>query len=86
MVAANQSVLLMDSEASTFYIKSSDSSGMPLPLRIFDYTERTGAPQKVPEPAQIDTSNFVTHDEFEKFKAEVFNKRNPNKPGQKEGV
>ena len=24
-----------------FYIKSSDVSGMPMPLRIFDYTERT---------------------------------------------
>lgn len=40
-VAAGQSVLLMDSEASAFYIKSTDQSGMPQPLRIFDYSERT---------------------------------------------
>ena len=37
MVAAGNSVLLMDSENSAFYIKSTDASGMPLPLRVFDY-------------------------------------------------
>ena len=41
MVAAGNSVLLMDSENSAFYIKSTDASGMPLPLRVFDYKERT---------------------------------------------
>lgn len=40
MVAAGNSVLLMDSENSAFYIKSTDASGMPLPLRVFDYKER----------------------------------------------
>lgn len=35
MVAAGNSVLLMDSENSSFYIKSTDASGMPLPLRGF---------------------------------------------------
>lgn len=34
MVAAGNSVLLMDSENSTFYIKSTDASGMPQPLRV----------------------------------------------------
>ena len=43
MVAAGNSVLLMDSENSAFYIKSTDASGMPLPLRTFDYKERTTA-------------------------------------------
>ena len=33
-------VLLLDSEAPIFYIKVTDASGMPMPLRIFDYTER----------------------------------------------
>lgn len=41
MVAPGSSVMLMDSENTVFYLKSSDQSGMPLPLRIFDYTERT---------------------------------------------
>ena len=42
LVAPGENRLLMDSENSTFYIKSTDASGMPLPLRVFDYTERTG--------------------------------------------
>lgn len=58
------SVLLMDSENNTFYIKSSDQSGMPLLLRIFDYTERTAvggnAVQKSEQQQaeQTDFSNF----------------------------
>lgn len=65
-VSAGQSVLLMDSESNCFFIKAADASGMPLPLRVFDYTERTAqnqqqAPQKVP----IDTSAFITREEFE---------------------
>ena len=47
-VAQNSSVLLMDSETEVFYIKSTDISGMPLPLRIFDYKERVNTPTTVP--------------------------------------
>lgn len=65
-VSAGQSVLLMDSECQSFYIKSTDVSGMPLPLRIFDYTERTAQNvQREPQSAPIDTSLFVTRSEFE---------------------
>ena len=42
-------MLLMDSEKHSFYIKSTDQSGMPMPLRIFDYTERSMQPKKKPE-------------------------------------
>jgi hypothetical protein len=66
-VAAGQSVLLMDSESNSFFIKSADASGMPLPLRVFDYTERNAVnkqPEKPTEP-QIDVSGFITRDEFE---------------------
>ena len=87
-VAAGQSVLLMDSEANTFYIKSSDTSGMPLPLRIFDYTERTNNQQIPAQDSTIDLKNYVTHEEFEKFKNEIFNRKNqqPAKSGNKEGT
>lgn len=64
-VAPGKSVMLMDSESNTFYIKSSDASGMPMPLRIFDYTERTSQQQTQPQVIQhqeIDTSQFVTWD------------------------
>lgn len=65
-IGAGQSVLLMDSESNAFYIKSSDPSGMPLPLRVFDYTERTAQnAQTTPQTAGIDTSVFVTHEELD---------------------
>ena len=67
-VAPGKSVMLMDSESNTFYIKSSDNSGMPMPLRIFDYTERTQqSTQQVNaiQHEQIDMSQFITKDELE---------------------
>ena len=36
LVAPGTSVLLMDSESEKFYIKSTDVSGMPQPLRTFE--------------------------------------------------
>ena len=76
-VTPGQSVLLMDSESNCFGIKTVDTSGMPLPLRIFDYQERTAQnPQPVVQPtAQIDTSEFVTREEFETRIAEIMPKR-----------
>lgn len=56
----NQSIIMMDSEASVFYIKTSDASGMPLPLRIFDYTERVNKEQTAKTG-----SEFITREEFE---------------------
>lgn len=80
MVGAGQSVLLMDAEGSSFYIKSSDASGMPLPLRIFDYTERTSAPQNI--PAAADMEKYVTREEFakwaKKLKESLITKEKPN--------
>ena len=65
-VEPGRSALLMDSESNSFFIKSADTSGMPLPLRIFDYQERTvqQAPQQ-PTAAVHDTSSYVTREEFE---------------------
>lgn len=65
-VAPGKSVMLMDSESNTFYIKSSDQSGMPMPLRIFDYTERTQqqTQNQVVQHTEFDTSKFVTREEF----------------------
>ena len=57
-VGAGNNVLLMDSEQSVFYIKSTDQSGMPMPLRVFDYTERKAQPE--------DSTEYVTKDEFDK--------------------
>lgn len=65
-VAPGNSVLLMDSESNVFYIKSSDASGMPLPLRTFDYKERV-------EKANTPTADYITREEFEKRMEEVLN-------------
>lgn len=68
-VAPGKSVMLMDSESNTFYIKSSDTSGMPMPLRIFDYTERTSQQATQPQVMQhteLDTSKFVTWDDLDR--------------------
>lgn len=66
LVAPGNSVLLMDSEGQSFYIKSADNSGMPLPLRIFDYTERqTG--QVIPpaaQAAQMPSAEYATREEL----------------------
>lgn len=79
LVGAGQSVLLMDSEKDTFYIKSCDVSGMPQPLRIFDYTERK---ETVKSADPVDTSMFITREEFEKRIAEIGQKKGKTKDEQ----
>ncbi len=69
-VSNGQSVLLMDSESPVFYIKSADNSGIPLPLRIFDYKERTqNIPQSAPQAAQTVQEDldakYVTRQEYD---------------------
>ena len=63
-VAQGTSVLLLDSESSVFYIKSTDASGMPLPLRIFEYKEKTQQ-QTAPAP------EYVTREELEERLAQL---------------
>lgn len=65
LVAAGNSVLLMDSEQSRFYIKASDSSGMPLPLRIFEYSEITAVNPSKADYSSAADNNYVTHEELE---------------------
>ena len=95
-VSAGQSVLLMDSESNAFFIKTADASGMPLPLRVFDYTERTAnnAPKAVQETRtepSIDLSAYVTRDELESRISEIMtarrnpDNRNERKDGQNNG-
>ena len=74
-VQPGKSVMLMDSESQTFYIKSADASGMPLPLRAFDYSERVA----VTDPQPIPNANFVTREELEERLAEILADRKPKK-------
>ena len=77
LVGSGKSVMLMDSESSTFYIKSTDMSGMPQPLRIFDYTERTAPNNRSAAAVSsgIDMSQFVTWDAFEEKLASALEDR-----------
>ena len=71
-VASGASVLLMDSEDSVMYIKSTDQSGMPLPLRIFDYSERISPNGEVKKPeVAIEPDKYVSREEFDQFKEEI---------------
>ena len=63
LVAPGATVLLMDSEGSKFYLKSADASGVPLPLRVFEYKELG--------KQEVSPSVYVTKEEFEKFKEEM---------------
>lgn len=64
LVAPNTSVLLMDSENSQFYIKTTDQAGMPT-LRTFVYQEVTGATQSAQKQTEENLDDkYVTRQEY----------------------
>lgn len=68
-VAPGNTVLLMDSEQSRFFMKTTDQSGMPLPLRVFEFKEvAQNAPVSAPS---FDPNKFVTREEFEELRANL---------------
>lgn len=69
-VGVGQTVVLMDREEPVMYMKSVDQSGMPLPLRVFDITERTvqRTEQNTPKTPPVD---YVSRSEFDKFKEDI---------------
>lgn len=75
-IAPGATVILMDSETDRFYIKSSDASGIPQPLRVFTYKEETGAQQAPSNPTE-----YVTREEFERKIAELSRRNNDYKKG-----
>ena len=83
LVAPGNTVMLLDAENSVFYLKSADASGMPLPLRIFDYKERTTTAQQAfggPVTAEsVNLDNFVTRKEFDELKASIASQPTPKK-------
>ena len=83
LVAPGNTVMLLDAENSVFYLKSADASGMPLPLRIFDYKERTTAAQQAfggsMAAETVNLDNFVTRKEFDELKASIASQPTPKK-------
>lgn len=71
LVAPNSTVLLMDSDAQRFYLKSADGAGMPS-LRVFEYSEVTSAPASALTAANSPDKDldgkYVTREEYEGLK------------------
>lgn len=66
-VAPGNSVLLMDSESECFFIKSTDASGIPMPLRVFSYSEIVQT-QPTSVKQSDSTEHYVTESEFNELK------------------
>ena len=60
-VIAGHSALFMDSENSCFYIKTVDNSGIPQPLRVFEYKEKVATDKTQTESKD----QAVTREEFD---------------------
>lgn len=73
-LGSNCRAFLFDSEKDIFYIKTTDQSGMPQPLRSFEYSEVF---QKE-ESGSVDTSAFVTKDELEEIISKALSKKKEN--------
>lgn len=73
LTAPNTTALLMDSETERFYLKSTDASGMPLPLRIFEYREITASntPKNDLTNEHKTTPEYATKRELEALRAEI---------------
>ena len=70
LVAPGKKKLLLDSEIQYFYLKETDMSGMPMPMRRFRYIEETVQEAKTPlQTPQNPASDFITREEFAALEA-----------------
>lgn len=72
-VAPNTRMWLFDRDEPIFFIKTMDSSGMPQPLRIFDYKERVvnNASNGIAQTQTTENVDYVSRSEFDAFKSEI---------------
>lgn len=79
LVAPNTTVLLMDSEGSRFYLKSTDNAGMPN-LRTFEYAEVLPNTPQASQPVQENLDDkYVTREEYNNLQeqyVEIMNRLN----------
>ena len=70
-VQAGMTVLLMDSETPRFYIKSTSQNGIPMKLRVFDYSEilegSSGSSPSIPE-VRVAEQPYATKDDLNELK------------------
>jgi len=87
-LSPNSRAFLFDSEKDTFYVKTTDNSGMPQPIREFEYVEIT--PETTESIAkEIDTSNFATKDDLKEILSkldEIKDFRNERKNNGKSSI
>lgn len=74
-VEPGKSKLMIDSEQDVFYIKTVDISGMPLPLRVFDFVERGAKPQNKEPKTERKRIEYVKKDELEGLVSEIMKKK-----------
>lgn len=68
LLAPGRTLPLWDSEEQCIYIKSTSPAGIPQPLTILDYTIRAPKEEIEETLPQIDTSRFVSKEEFDELK------------------
>lgn len=72
LVAPNTTVMLMDSESEQFFLKSADASGMPLPLRVFRYSEISKTANKAPEiTPMVNNTEYALKSELEALRGRL---------------
>lgn len=68
-VSAGNTVLMMDVESPTVYMKTVESNGRPQPLKVYDLVERTA--QNQPASPSNSKERNVSREEFEELRSEV---------------
>ena len=74
-VAPGQTAILIDMENPLIYTKTVDQFGRPTPIKILRYHEEVQN-----EPAQTPNNNFVSKEDFDKFRDEIKEILRQNKP------
>jgi len=70
-VASGHSVIFMDTEDTVMYIKTVDQSGIPQPLRVFDYKERIPSGTNRGTNGDKSGTDSVTRQEFDALAEKV---------------
>jgi hypothetical protein len=73
-VDPGQTVLLMDSDSPVLYLKSTDVSGRPTPMVVYDLVERKEQPTTNQGASNIDLSEYVKRSDIESIIAESVSK------------
>ncbi len=71
IVNAGQTAFFFDRNASVFYIKTVAPNGLSQPIEIYDYTQRTSAPQSDFKDEKPENDKYITRDEFNVLKAQI---------------